>query len=172
MPNKTIYVSDADLAVFARAQELTGGNLSAAISTALHRLVDAEEGRLAGYQEISVPVGTGGARWRRFHGVLLVDWHSATGEGEEHYRVFRTRGGRYAVHVARSASYVHRAGKDGQLTGWRKHFATDQQWGEIPASAALDVYDTLDDLRAGVPADLAALVEEIPTEPEVEDLDI
>ncbi len=34
MPNKTIYVSDADLPVFQRAQELTGGNLSAAISKA------------------------------------------------------------------------------------------------------------------------------------------
>ena len=36
MPNKTIYVSDDDLALYKRAQELAG-NLSQAISTALRR---------------------------------------------------------------------------------------------------------------------------------------
>jgi hypothetical protein len=40
VPNKTIYVSDGDLQLFQRAQELAGGNLSAAISKALRRFVD------------------------------------------------------------------------------------------------------------------------------------
>ena len=44
MPNKTIYVSDGDLPVFQRAQELADGNLSQAISRALRRFVDVEEG--------------------------------------------------------------------------------------------------------------------------------
>ena len=34
MPNKTIYVADGDLPLFDRAQELTGGNLSATITRA------------------------------------------------------------------------------------------------------------------------------------------
>ena len=32
VPNKTIYVSDGDMPLFQRAQELASGNLSAAIS--------------------------------------------------------------------------------------------------------------------------------------------
>jgi EXLDI family protein len=173
MPNKTIYVSDADLPVFQRAQELVGGNLSAAISKALRRLVEVEEGRLEGYEEITVRVGVGATKLQRFQGVLLVDWNRTTGDGsQEHYRVYRTRTGRFAVHVARPKGFVHSAGKDGELTGWRKHFAADQQWGQTPATATLTVFETVDELRAAVPAELGALVEVYATEPEVEDLDI
>src|SRR5215217_6632010 len=112
MPNKTIYVSDADLPVFQRAQELVGGNLSAAISQALRR-------RLEGFEEITVRVGVAPGRKQRFQGVLLADWNRSTGDGsEEHYRVYRTRTGRFAVHVARPKGHVWSAGKDGELTGW------------------------------------------------------
>ena len=172
MPNKTIYVSDADLAVFQRAQELTGGNLSAAISKALRRLVEVEEGRLEGFEEITVRVGVGARKLQRFQGVQLVDWHRSTSAGDEHYRVFRTRTGRFALHVARPKGYVWSAGKEGELTGWRKHFSSEQQWGETPPVSILTVFDTVEELRAEIPAELAALVEVYATEPEVEDLDI
>jgi EXLDI family protein len=172
VPNKTIYVSDADLPVFQRAQELTGGNLSAAISKALRRLVEVEEGRLEGFEEITVRVGVGPGKLQRFQGVQLADWNRSTDYGVERYRVYRTRTGKFAVHVARPKGFVWAAGKDGQLTGWRKHFSADQQWGETPAGATLDVFDSFEDLRAAVPAELAALVAAYATEPEVEDLDI
>ena len=172
MPNKTIYVSDADVAVFQRAQELTGGNLSAAISKALRRLVEVEEGRLQGYEEVTVRVGAGAKKLQRFQGVLLADWHRSTAGGDEHYRVYRTRTGRFAVHLARPKGWVHSAGKEGDLTGWRKHFSSEQQWGETAASATLTVFETFGELRAAVPAELAALVEVYASEPEVEDLDI
>lgn len=173
MPNKTIYVSDADLAVFTRAQELTGGNLSAAISKALRRLVEVEEGRLEGFDEITVRVGVALGKLQRFQGALLADWNRSTKAGlEEHYRVYRTRTGKFAVHVARPEGYVHAAGKDGELTGWRKHLSSDQQWGTTPASATLQVFGTFDELQAAIPAELAALVAVHATEPEVEDLDI
>ena len=42
VPNKTIYVSDGDLPMFQRAQDLAGGNLSSAIASALRRYVDVE----------------------------------------------------------------------------------------------------------------------------------
>ena len=57
MPNKTIYVSDDDLPLYQRAQELAGGSLSAALARALRRFVEMEEGRLEGYDEITVRVG-------------------------------------------------------------------------------------------------------------------
>lgn len=172
MPNKTIYVSDADLPVFERAQELVGGNLSAAISKALRRLVEVEEGRLEGFEEITVRVGPGNAKLQRFQGVLLADWRRTSTAGEERFRVYGTRTRRFAVHVARPKGYVHSAGKEGDLTGWRKHFSADQQWGEVPASGTLAVFDTFAELSEAVPAELAALVEVYATEPEVEDLDI
>ena len=173
MPNKTIYVSDADLPVYQRAQELTGGNLSAAISTALRRLVEVEEGRLMGFAEVTVHVGPGATRLQRFQGVLLADWNrTVKGGTEERYRVYRTRTGRFALHLARAEGYVHTAGKDGELTGWRKHLSADQQYGPVPASATLTVFETFAELRAAVPPQLAALVEPHTAEPEVEDLDI
>ena len=173
MPNKTIYVSDADLPVFQRAQELAGGNLSAAISRALHRFVEVEEGRLEGFEEITVRVGVGPGKLQRFQGVQLADWNRTDSNGgQERYRVYRTRTGKFAVHVARPKGFVWSAGKDGQLTGWRKHFSADQQWGETPAASTLEVFATFDELRAAVPAELAAVVAAYATEPEVEDLDI
>lgn len=172
VPNKTIYVSDADLPVYQRAQELTGGNLSAAISQALHRLVEVEEGRLLGFDEIVVGTGVGSKKLQRFQGVLLAEWSRTSGGGEEHFRVYRTRSGRFAVHVEHPEEYVHKAGKDGQLTGWRKHLSQDQQWGQVPASSSLEVFETSADLQAAVPEELAALVEAQATRPEVEDLDI
>src|SRR6266581_2750040 len=54
VPNKTIYVSDGDLPLYQRAQELAGDNLSAAITAALRRYVDIEEGRREGFDEITV----------------------------------------------------------------------------------------------------------------------
>ena len=173
MPNKTIYVSDADLPVFQRAQELTGGNLSAAISKALRRLVEVEEGRLEGFDEITVRVGVAPGKLQRFQGVQLADWNRTDSNGsQERYRVYRTRTGKLAVHVDRPKGFVWSAGKDGQLTGWRKHFSADQQWGETPATSTLEVFATFEELRAAVPAELAALVEVHATQPEVEDLDI
>lgn len=60
MPNKTIYVADADLSVFERAQELAGENLSATIAQALRRFVEVEEARADGYGEIVLKVGNHG----------------------------------------------------------------------------------------------------------------
>ena len=81
VPNKTIYVSDGDLPLYQRAQELAGGNLSAAIAAALRRYVDVEEGRREGFDEITVRVGVGPkGRKVRFTGVLLGEWVNITAE--------------------------------------------------------------------------------------------
>ncbi len=60
MPNKTIYVADADLPIFERAQDLAGENLSATIVQALQRLVKVEEARAKGFGEIVLKVGNNG----------------------------------------------------------------------------------------------------------------
>jgi EXLDI family protein len=172
VPNKTIYVADADLPLFTRAQELTGDNLSATIVRALRRLVQVEEGRAEGYEEITVRVGTGAGRRQRFVGVLLVEWSRSTSDREERYRVYRSRSGKYLMHLKRSEETVWTAGPDGQAAGWRKYVATDQQWGTLPRSASLQVFDDLNQLRGQVPPELYVLVEAAAEQPVVEDLDI
>ena len=72
VPNKTIYVSEGDLKLYQRAQELAGGNLSSAITNALKRYLDVEDARTAGYEDVIVKVGIGGGRKVRFTGVLLA----------------------------------------------------------------------------------------------------
>lgn len=172
MPNKTIYVSEADLPLYQRAQELAGGNLSQAISRGLRRFVEAEEGSLEGYSEITVGVGPGKARRQRFSGVLLVEWGRSSKERNEQFRVYRSRTGKIVLHLERDAEYVHLAGPDGTATGWRKHLSSDQQWGTVAPTATLDVFDSVEELRPHVPEALYALVAAAAAEPVVEDLDI
>ena len=173
MPNKTIYVADADLPLFQRAQELVGGNLSQAIVKGLRRLVDVEEGKLEGFDEVTVHVGTGKGRRQRFLGILLVEWgRTRKGGGADEFRVYRTRTGKIALYHRKSEEYFHQGGADGQATGWRKHFSQDQLWGTTPATATLEVYETVAELRDKIPSELYDLVAAASEQPLVEDLDI
>lgn len=172
VPNKTIYVSDADLPLFTRAQELTGGNLSQAITRALTRLVDVEEGKLEGFDEITVNVGPGKGRRQRFLGVLLVEWGRTTKSTVEEFRAYRTRTGKIALHTKKSAEYIHLAGSDGQATGWRKHLSSDQTWGTTAAISTLEVFDTVGQLKGQVPDELFEVIAAAAEQPLVEDLDI
>ncbi|WP_433495475.1 EXLDI protein [Micromonospora sp. CA-248089] len=176
MPNKTIYVSDEDLPLFRRAQELVGGNLSAAITAALRRFVEVEEGRLDGFDEIVVRVGQGLGRRQRFSGVLLGEWGRSTAQGAEHYRVYRSRSGKFVVHIARSEQNTAvGADADKWNTGWRSwigNWSADQTWTTTPAESLLHVADTLEDLRELLPAELYDLVVDTARHPVIEDLQI
>lgn len=180
MPNKTIYVADDDLPLLQRAQELTGSNLSAAIVTALRRLVEIEEAKQAGFDEITVKVGVGRASVKRFLGIALGEWTSSSAHGEETYSLFRTSKGRFAVHHARSELHTpvgHNAERSKQWsTGWRGwigDWSPDQAWMRTPAQATFSVVDTAEELEALLPAELYAVaLQTIHDEPVVEDLDI
>lgn len=177
MPNKTIYVSEEDLALFSRAQELSGGNLSGTISAALKRYVEAEEGRREGYEEITVKVGPGAGRKVRFTGVLLGDWGRSTGKTVETYQVYRSQKGKFVVHTERSANWVWTAGdptaeNPGTLRNLMNMFSANQTWGSNQGERTLDVYDTVDDLRAHLPAELYDLIHTLIEQPPIEDLDI
>lgn len=175
MPNKTIYVSDDDLTLFARAQELSGGNLSATITTALKRYVEVEEGRREGYDEITVKVGVGPGRKVRFSGVLLGEWGRSTTKTVEVYRVYRTLKGKYAIHVERSPDHVW-SGDDTKGAGWRgvlqAYLGPNQTWGSTQGDASLDVVETAEELRARIPAELADLIAAVLDQPTIEELDI
>jgi len=172
VPNKTIYVSDGDLALFQRAQELAGGNLSAAISKALKRYVDLQEGLREGFEDVVVRVGVGSGRKVRFTGVLMGEWADSSTKRMDHWRVWRGRAGKYVVHVERSAEYWMVDG-EGKPAGWRGYLGVgDVRYGGAPKEATLEVVETLDALREKVPAELFDMVARSARQPTVEDLDI
>ena len=73
MPNRTIYVADADLPIFEKAQKMAGDNLSAAIAQALHYFVEKEEAKSSGFEEITLRVGKGRPYLtKQFRGRLLA----------------------------------------------------------------------------------------------------
>jgi EXLDI family protein len=173
VPNKTIYVSDDDLPLFKRAQELIGGNLSAAITTALRRYVEVEEGRQEGYEEIVVRVGVGRGRKQRFVGVLLGEWSRMVKSRQETFRVYRSRTGKFVVNVERSDEWKDNSSEKWQ-TGWRSWIGdwSANQWGFVRGESTLHIVDSLDELRELLPDELYELVEGLADQPPVEDLDI
>ncbi|TDD23782.1 EXLDI protein [Kribbella turkmenica] len=174
MPNKTIYVSDDDLPLYKKAQELAG-NLSSAISIALRKYVELEEGRLEGYDEITVRVGRGTGRKQRFSGVLLAEGGRSSRSGYEAFKVYRSRSGKFVLHADRRNQFSHDADDEQYLTGWRSwigNWSTDQSWSMAQGEATLYVVETVQELRELIPEDLYELVEEAANQPAVEDLDI
>ena len=173
VPNKTIYVSDGDMPVYQRAQELAGDNLSAAISAALRRYVDVEEGRQEGFDEITVRVGPGPGRKVRFTGVLLGEWLNTTPSRVETFRVYRSRTGKFVVHVERSPDFTM-VDREGKPAGWRAHLGLDWNvsYGTAPAESTLEVVESLDELRERIPPQLYDMVAHSAQQPIVEDLDI
>lgn len=176
MPNKTIYVSDDDLPLYQRAQDLAGGTLSAVIATALRRFVELEEGRRQGYDEIVVRVGPGLGRKQRFSGVLLAEWGRSTNERTEVFRVYRSRTERFVIHVERSEAHTN-TGPNAEKwnTGWRAwvgDWSANQTWTRTPAESTLRIAESLEELRGLVPAELYDLVADAANQPTIEDLDI
>jgi EXLDI family protein len=172
VPNKTIYVSDGDLALYQRAQELAGDNLSAAISAALRRYVDVEEGQREGFDEIIVRVGPGRGRKVRFTGVLLGEWVNSSFSRVETFRVYRGRTGKFVVHVERSPDYSM-VDAEGKPAGWRGYLGIgDISYGTTPAESTLEVVGSLDELRLRIPQQLYDSVATSAQQPAVEDLDI
>ncbi len=172
VPNKTIYVSDGDLSLFQRAQELAGGNLSAAISNALRRYVDVEEGLREGFDEVTVRVGVGGGRKVRFTGVLVGEWVDTSESRVATYHVYRGRSGKFVLHVERSANWWA-VDAQGKPAGWRGWVGIGNlKYGSAPREATLDVIATIDDLREKVPPELFEMVERSSRQPTVEELDI
>ena len=173
VPNKTIYVSDGDLAIYQRAQELAGGNLSAAIAAALRRYVDVEEGRRTGFDEIIVRVGPGKGRKVRFVGVLLGEWVDSSSSRVETFRAYRGRSGKFVVHIERSPDYTM-VDAEGKPAGWRGALGLrwDVSYGSTPGESTLEVVESLDELRKRIPPQLYDMVARSAQQPAVEDLDI
>lgn len=169
VPNKTIYVTDADQPLYERAQELAGGNLSAAIAQALRRYVaDADQ---SSDDDVTVTVTENGvSAKKRFQGRLLARQSVETPDGARTvtYRVYLTKHGRYAVWSQHTPNWTSDWWKQ-----WRGRPETQPRGRWWQADARLDVYETLEDLRDNIPDDLYRRVARISsTGSDVEVLDI
>ena len=172
VPNKTIYVSDGDLPIYERAQQLAGNNLSAAIAAALRRYVDVEEGKREGFDEIIVRVGSGKGRKVRFTGILLGEWLNTSYSRVETFRVYRSRTGKFVLHVERSADFSM-VDAEGKPAGWRGYLGIGSiSYGNIPAESTLEVLGTLEELQGRIPQQLYDSVAFAAHQPALEDLDI
>jgi EXLDI family protein len=172
VPNKTIYVSDNDLPVYQRAQELAGDNLSAAIAAALRRYVDVEESRHDGFDEIVVRVGPPPGRKVRFMGVLLGEWTDSGWSRFEAIRVYRSQKGKYVVHTDRIPEY-RATDAEGKPAGWRGTLGIGKiSYSVDPGGSMLEVFDSLEELRDQIPPELFQIVAGSANQPAVEDLDI
>jgi len=59
MASKTVYIKDADLEVFEKAERLGGDSISPVIAEALRRFVAIKKAEAAGMQEHTLEVGAG-----------------------------------------------------------------------------------------------------------------
>ena len=172
MPNKTIYVSDGDLSLYQRAQELGGGNLSAAIASALRRFVEVEESKSEGFSDIVVRVGLEKGRKVRFVGVLVGELLDSS-NGPKYYHVYRGRTGKYVLHVEREAQFTA-TDSQGKPAGWRGYLGIGNiRYGGAPGESTLEVFTSLDELKDKVPPELFDMVSRSARQPAaIEDLDL
>ena len=134
---------------------------------ALRRYVEIEEGRQAGYKEITVTVGRGGVgRKQRFSGLLLGELGRTSGSRTEIFRVYGTRSGKFVVHKDRSPDWS-------STGGWRGWLGIGEtSWGFTQGESTLEVLDSLEALRETVPPELYDMVAGLAEQPAIEDLDL
>lgn len=182
MPNRTIYVADADMPIFELAQELAGDNLSATIVQALRRFVEAEEARSKGFEEITVKVGKTVLSYKSFYGRLLATGPRGVQHRHTRYDVYQTRKGKLALYVRvrpdwgdpETWKHRHWKGKNWDVDvdvdvnvdpawnrppewsyrhWWGKHWDWSQ-WPNQGSEYHLEVYDSLEELQGHVPQEL------------------
>jgi EXLDI family protein len=183
MPNRTIYVADADMPIFEKAQKLAGDNLSAAIAHALRTFVEREEARQSGYEDITVRVGKGRPfLQKQFSGRLLAKRHIRISNYARMLtmNVYQTAKGRFVVYTKNQPNW------SGWSQPWSKqseHHQTrsgDWDWSQNwdwstyqdDDEYRLDVYESLDQLRENVPEELFDAVNRYLKGDDVEYLDI
>ena len=192
MPNRTIYIADADVPLYEKAQKLAGDNLSAAIAHALRVFVEREEARQSGYEDITIKVGKGHPYiQQQFRGRLLAKRHVKLANEMRILimNVYQTAKGHFAVYTRNQPSWnwtdwSHRQPRKSRQGGnwdwdwdWShgdKSSHSSQDWSAYyeDVEMRLDVYDTLDDLKENIPEELYDAITRYLRGGEIEILDI
>jgi EXLDI family protein len=185
MPNRTIYIADADVPLFEKAQKLAGGNLSAAIGHALRTFVEREEARQGGYEDITIKVGNGRPYLQQqFKGRLIAKRRLNIGNEARvlTMNVYQTAKGRFAVYTKNqpnwsgwSHGWSKKSGKGGNWDwDWSRGDKSSHDWSVYyeDTELRLDVYGTLDELKENIPEELYDAITRYLEGDEVEILDI
>src|SRR5256886_6498239 len=159
MPNRTIYVADADLPIFEKAQKLAGDNLSAAIAQALHYFVEKEEAKRCGFEEITVKVGKGRPYLtKQFQGRLLAKRRIRVQNAARLLTlvVYQTAKGKFAVYTKNTTNWSDWSKSSKWPTESNSNWDWDYDWSSYfeDDEHRLDVYGTLDDLKDNIPEEL------------------
>jgi len=166
MPNKTIYVSDADLPVFERAQELAGANLSATITNALRKLVEERAKSALGMHEVEVKVGKVAYTYKRFTGRLIAKGRVRDRKASPKvFEVYQTAKGKLAV-------YTKVAPEDWSFLANPVTAGNAGAWMADEGEYSLEVYETVEDLKGHIPDELYDAVVQTLSGNTVEELDI
>ena len=166
MPNRTIYVADADVPVFEKAQQLAGGNLSAAIARALHRFVEEQTMKKEDFSEVTVEVGNKTAlSHKRFYGRVLARGRVFDQNETRRisYTVYQTQKGKIAVYMKDTPNWnywnwsvskgARRNRQSYEEAGW-------VDWSGESNEYRLDVYENVDELEFNVPPELFEAVKQ------------
>lgn len=184
MPNRTIYVTDADLPIFEKAQKLAGDNLSAAIAHALRCFVEKEEAKRNGFEEITVKVGKGRPYLQQqFRGRVLAKrrLHVQNGSKALTLVVYQTAKGRFALYTKNTPDWSGWSNKSNWTrksrnarSDWDYDWDWDVDWSSYfeDDEHRLDVFDTLDDLKEHIPEELYEAILRYINQEDVEVLDI
>jgi EXLDI family protein len=187
MPNRTIYIADADVPIFEKAQKLAGDNLSSAITHALRNFVEREEAKQSGYEDITIKVGKGRPYLQQqFRGRLIAKRHLNIGNEARilTMNVYQTAKGRFAVYTKNQpnwSGWSHRGSKKSGKAwdwdvnvNWSQRDQSSHDWSAYyqDDELRLDVYDTLDELKENIPEELYDAITRYLKGEDVEILDI
>lgn len=143
MPNKTIYVRDADVELFDKAETLGGENLSATIAEALRKFVEIEEAKENGMEEQEVEVGLFAAKgYKDTKKVKFIGKQISYAE---------MRSGQTSSADDRGTDYTLYLTKKGKLLLHRKYWTC---WQDEDGDASYNIYDSLAELTGNVPGSL------------------
>ncbi|QBD80590.1 EXLDI protein [Ktedonosporobacter rubrisoli] len=171
MPNRTIYVADADVPLFEKAQSLVGGNLSAAIAEALRRFVREREQQVSGFEEVTVKLGKNVHSYKRFQGRRLASGRMLEEDGtrEVSYRIYQTPKNNLAVYVSNTPNWNYwtdrkkRPGKNTPVN-WDSEEWSDVDWSRWSGNDSeyrLEIFASLEELEHNVPDELYETVARI-----------
>ncbi|HEU5139809.1 MAG TPA: EXLDI protein [Bacillales bacterium] len=181
MPNKTIYVTDADLPTFERAQELAGDNLSATIAQALRKFIKAEEAKNEGFDEVRIKEGEKGTyTYKKFIGKELARTHIVDRELKRVtvLIVYQTAKHRFALYTKEVnnwslGEFMNNMNKKTEdlsekflsdrirdKLNFKLNFDWDEDFaiGMKANKYKLDVYDSEEELKENIPEDLIQAV--------------
>ncbi len=179
MPNRTIYIADADVPLFEQAQTLAGGNLSAAIAEALRQFVEAREAKVSGFEEITVEVGKIAHSHKRFQGRLLAKGRvfEQNETRKVSYNVYLTPKNNLAVYIRNTPNWNYwtdskskrkrRSNKGWGYGDWTNPANEDWGYGDWmnvtndKNEYRLEVYSSLEELEYNVPPELYEAVAQV-----------